>query len=65
MTTISDAPSCCITYSCHSDDFRVVIYDRNIFIVQATGVNFINILHKNLNMLINFENTALELACKG
>jgi hypothetical protein len=27
-----------------TNDARVVIYDRHVFIVQATGVNFINIL---------------------
>jgi len=31
-----DAPSCGITYGHHSDDSRGVIYDRNIFIKQAT-----------------------------
>jgi hypothetical protein len=37
LTTISDAPICVVTYNHHSDDYRGVIYDRNIFIVQATG----------------------------
>jgi hypothetical protein len=29
--TVSDAPSCGITYDCHSDNFRGVNYNRNIF----------------------------------
>ncbi len=33
---VSDAPSSGITYNHHSDDSRGVIYDRNMFIVQAT-----------------------------
>ncbi len=37
-TIVSDAPNCGITYNRHSDDSRDVIYDRNIFIVQATGM---------------------------
>ncbi len=36
LTTVSDAPSCGITYGHHSDDSRGVIYDRNIFIKQTT-----------------------------
>jgi hypothetical protein len=36
LTTVSDAPSCGITYGHHSDDSRGVIYDRNVFIKQAT-----------------------------
>ncbi len=39
MTTVSDAPSCGVTYDCHPDDSRGVIYDRSIFIIQATGVS--------------------------
>ncbi len=35
---ISDAPNLRITYNRHSDDSRDVIYDRNMFVVQATGV---------------------------
>ena len=34
--TVSDAPICGITYDCHSDNSRVVIYNNNIFIIQAT-----------------------------
>ncbi len=33
---MSDAPSCGVTYDCHSDDSSGVTYDRNMFIVQAT-----------------------------
>ncbi len=39
LTTISDAPSCGVTYDCHLDDSRGVIYDSNIFIIHATGVS--------------------------
>ena len=31
MTTVIEALSCGITYNCHSDDSRGVIYDRNIY----------------------------------
>ncbi len=34
---VSDAPSCGITYDHHSDDSSGIIYDRNMFIVQATS----------------------------
>ncbi len=37
--TASDAPSCGITYDHHSDDSRGVIYDCNVFIIQATEQN--------------------------
>ncbi len=33
---VSDAPSCGVTYHHHSDDSRGVIYDHNIFLIQAT-----------------------------
>ncbi len=33
---VSDAPSCGVTYDCHSDDSSGFTYDRNMFIVQAT-----------------------------
>ncbi len=36
--TISGASSCGNTYDCHADDSRGVIYDRNIFNTQATGL---------------------------
>ncbi len=36
--TISGASSCGNTYDCHSDDSRYVIYGRNIFKIQATGL---------------------------
>jgi hypothetical protein len=26
-----------VTYNCHSDNSRSMIYDRNIFKIQATG----------------------------
>jgi hypothetical protein len=35
---VSDAPNCGVTYNHHSDDYRGVIYDRNMFIVQAIGI---------------------------
>jgi hypothetical protein len=37
FTAVSDAPSCGVTYNRHSDNSRGAIYDRNIFIVQATS----------------------------
>jgi hypothetical protein len=37
--TISDAPSCGITYNCHSDDSRGINYDCNICIIKAKGPN--------------------------
>ncbi len=37
LMTSSDAPSCGITFDCHSDDSGVVIYNHNIFIIHATG----------------------------
>ncbi len=36
---VNDAPSCGITYDCHSDDSRGIIYDSIMFIIQGTGVN--------------------------
>ncbi len=34
-------PSCGVTYdACHSDDSKNVIYDRNKFAIQATGINY-------------------------
>ncbi len=36
--TLGGAPSCGITYDCHSDDSRDVIYIYNTFIIQATRV---------------------------
>jgi hypothetical protein len=41
LTTVRNAPSCGITYDPHSDNSRGVIYDHNIFILQAPGDNFI------------------------
>jgi hypothetical protein len=35
---VSDAPSCSVTYDCHSDDSRGVIHNRNMIRVQATGI---------------------------
>jgi hypothetical protein len=37
MTIVSDATILSITYDCHFDYSRGVIYDCNIFIVQAPG----------------------------
>ena len=39
LTTVSDAPSCGITYDHYSDDTRGAIYDRNIFMIQVTGLD--------------------------
>jgi hypothetical protein len=36
ITIVSDVPSCGITYSRHSDNSRSVIYDRILFVIQAT-----------------------------
>jgi hypothetical protein len=36
MAFISDVTDMSITYDRHSDDSRGVIYDHNIFIIQAT-----------------------------
>jgi len=36
--TVSDAPSCGITYNHHSDNARCVIYNSNIYVTQATNV---------------------------
>jgi hypothetical protein len=38
LMTLSGAPSCGITYDHHSDDSRGVIYNRNVFIIQAIGL---------------------------
>jgi hypothetical protein len=35
--TIIDAPSFGVTYDCCSDNSIVVIYDCNIFIIEATA----------------------------
>ncbi len=35
---LSDAPSCSITYNCHFNNSRGIIYDHNMFIVQAGGI---------------------------
>ena len=40
--TVNDAPSCGITYGCHSDDYGDVIYDCHIYIMQATDFNVIH-----------------------
>jgi hypothetical protein len=40
--TVSDAPSCGITHNCYSGNSRGVIYDRNIFIIQARGATTFN-----------------------
>jgi len=42
MTIIGDATTWCIT----SDNFRVVIYYLNIFIIQATGINAMDLHFK-------------------
>jgi hypothetical protein len=38
--TVSDTPRCGVTYKRDSDDSRGVIYDHNIFIIQANGSEF-------------------------
>ncbi len=37
LMTLSDGSSCGITFDCHSDDSGGVIYNHNIFTIQATG----------------------------
>jgi hypothetical protein len=37
MTIIGDTTTWSITYFSHSGNSRGVIYDRNIFVIQATG----------------------------
>jgi hypothetical protein len=54
LTIVSDAPSCCINYDCHSDNSKMSLMlleniystgvthdDRHIFILQATGFSTI------------------------
>jgi hypothetical protein len=36
ITIISDAPSCGFTYDCQSADSVGIIFDRNMFKIQAT-----------------------------
>ncbi len=36
---MSDTPSCGVTYNRYSDDSRDIIYDRNIFMIQPTGLS--------------------------
>jgi hypothetical protein len=43
--TINGTPSCGITYNCHSGDSRDIIYNCNIFIIQATGVTSSTPIH--------------------
>jgi hypothetical protein len=38
MMIVSDATTWSITYDRHSDDSTGVICDRNVFIIQATGL---------------------------
>ncbi len=38
---LNDAPSCGITYNCHSDKSRGIISNHNMFILQATYTNII------------------------
>ncbi len=40
---MSDTPGSGITYDHHSDDSKGIIYDRNMFIVQATGVRYLSL----------------------
>jgi len=56
---VSDTPSCGITYAHHSDDSRGIIYDRNMFIVQATGNRKRNLLMHFLVLTI-FVGTAIK-----
>jgi hypothetical protein len=39
LTIVSDATTWSVIYYCHSVDSRGVIYDSNIFKIQATGVS--------------------------
>jgi hypothetical protein len=57
--TVSDAPSCGITYDHHSDYSGGVIYDCNIFIIQATEQN------KRIECMIpmqHFQNVIISFA---
>jgi hypothetical protein len=47
--TISVAPSCGVTYDHHSYNYIGVIYDCNIFIIQATGANVIPLFPAVIN----------------
>jgi hypothetical protein len=40
VTPISDAPSCGVTHDWHRDHSRGIIYNGNIFIIQASGLTF-------------------------
>ncbi len=53
--TISDTPSFGITYDCHSNDSRGVIYDLNIFIIQATGEAQMSIEEEKDDVFEHFE----------
>ncbi len=48
---------CDIPYDCHSDDSRGVIYDRNNFIVQATG----GLQYKNIAIVNDVRKCGLNL----
>jgi hypothetical protein len=53
LTTICDSPRCGVTYDHHSDDSKAVIYICNIFIIQATELNF-SIASNDCRVLTNF-----------
>jgi hypothetical protein len=37
MMTVGDATTWSVNYDCYSNDFRGIIYNCNMFIIQATG----------------------------
>jgi len=55
VTTISDAPSCAVTYNLHSDDSRGVIYSCNIFIKQATGLTLSLLVPLTIKYVLRFK----------
>jgi hypothetical protein len=51
LMTVSVAPSCGVTYDHHSYNYIGVIYDCNIFIIQAIGSNVLKLFTTVHNML--------------
>ncbi len=37
ILTVGDATTWSVTYNCHFDNSRVIVYNRNLFSIQATG----------------------------
>jgi hypothetical protein len=61
---VNDAPSCGITYDCHSDDSRGIIYDSNMFIIPANGVNDVKLFLLIIDALIRYFQPSLIFALK-